>query len=323
MNLRFDLRTLQIFVSVVELRSVTRAAERQNIAPSAVSKRISDLELALNAPLLLRQPRGVEATSAGRALYQHAVTVLGSVDRLVGELADYANGAKGHVRLLVNKSSIVQFLPEDLHSFGLRYPEVKVDLEEDNSPGILKGVADGRADIGVFTHGAADGTDLELIDYRRDRLVVIVPRGHPLEARECVTFAEALTYELIGMLAITAWNALLTSGAERTGATLSVRYRVTSFDALCRMVSAGLGIAVAPAGLLRAIPDPDLRAIRLDEDWVDRRLMVAVRASKLLSAPARMLLDHLVEQSRLAGDGVAAVMRDGHGSWSEKTPVAD
>jgi DNA-binding transcriptional LysR family regulator len=297
MNLRFDLRTLQIFIAVVELESITRAAERHNIAASAVSKRVADLEEALAVPLLTRLPRGVEPTAAGAALLVHAKAILNSVERLVGELGDYAGGAKGLVRLLVNKSAIVQFLPEDLRSFANRYPDIRIDLEEENSATILKGVADGSAELGVFTVGAGFPDDLQTFPYRRDRLVVLVPREHVLADRPTLRFADLMRHDLIGLHAISAWNVLMTRAAEEAGGVLKIRYRVTSFDAVCRMVAAGLGIALVPRGVVTTMDAQQMYAVPLDEPWSERELHIAVRAPDLLSSAARLLLEHLVRSA--------------------------
>lgn len=294
MNLGFDLRTLQVFVAVVDLHSVTKAAERHNIAASAVSKRISDLELTLNTPLLQRLPRGVEPTAAGLALYHHARTILQSAERLLGELADYAKSTRGHVRLLSCKSSIIQFLPADLKAFFDKHPDIRVDLSEDNSPGILKGIAEGRAEIGIFAHGSANDSALQTFEYRHDEVVILAHDEHPLAARPRVTMAEAMEHDLIGLDAVTPWNGTLSEAAERSGTVLNLRYRVTSFDSIAQMVIAGLGIAITPAGVLQAIPHPRLVGIPLDEPWARRTQMIAIRDRELLTAPARALLDHLL-----------------------------
>ena len=114
---RIDLTSLQLFVAVCELGSIGRAAEREFIAASAISKRLSDLEATLNTPLLYRHTRGVDLTPAGESLLHHARSVLYSLEKMQGELSEYADGVRGHVRVHANISAIVQFLPEDLGAF--------------------------------------------------------------------------------------------------------------------------------------------------------------------------------------------------------------
>ena len=103
---RIDLTSLQLFVAVCELGSIGRAAEREFIAASAVSKRLSDLETAVDTALLYRHSRGVTLTPAGESLLHHARTVLFGLERMQGELSEYADGVRGHVRMHANISAI-------------------------------------------------------------------------------------------------------------------------------------------------------------------------------------------------------------------------
>lgn len=146
---RIDLTSLQLFVAVCELGSIGRAAEREFIAASAVSKRLSDLEATVDTALLYRHSRGVTLTPAGESLLHHARNVLYGLERMQGELSEYADGVRGHVRIHANMSAIVQFLPEDLGVFARKHGQVKIDLQEQLSPAVLAAVQEGTADIGI------------------------------------------------------------------------------------------------------------------------------------------------------------------------------
>ena len=146
---RIDLTSLQLFVATCELGSIGKAAEREFIAASAVSKRLSDLEATLDTPLLYRHTRGVDLTPAGESLLHHARSVLFSLEKMQGELSEYADGVRGHVRVYANISAIVQFLPEDLGTFVRQHEQVKVDLEEHLSTEVIRAVQEGAADLGI------------------------------------------------------------------------------------------------------------------------------------------------------------------------------
>ena len=128
--MRYDLVSLKIFVTVAECGNLTRAAEREHLAVSAISKRISELEELVRTPLLQRYPRGVGLTPAGQSLLHHARQLLLGVDRMDAELADFAGGVRGHVRLHSVASALFQYLPEEIESFLTSYPGVRVSLEE-------------------------------------------------------------------------------------------------------------------------------------------------------------------------------------------------
>ena len=189
---RIDLTSLQLFVAVCELGSIGRAAEREFIAASAVSKRLSDLEATVDTALLYRHSRGVTLTPAGESLLHHARNVLYGLERMQGELSEYADGVRGHVRMHANMSAIVQFLPEDLGAFAREHSQIKIDLQEHLSPDVLSAVAEGTADIGICTLGTGKSSEsnratvqitqgnvpLQYRTYKEDRLVVVVPERH-------------------------------------------------------------------------------------------------------------------------------------------------
>jgi hypothetical protein len=108
MNLaRFDLVTLGLFVAVARLGSISAGARQSHLAVAAASKRISDLEAAVGAPLLYRHAAGVELTEAGQACFRHAVGILQDVERMAGALSDFAAGTRGYRVLFdLNMSSM-------------------------------------------------------------------------------------------------------------------------------------------------------------------------------------------------------------------------
>jgi len=159
---RIDLTSLQLFVAVCELGSIGKAAEREFIAASAVSKRLSDLEATLDTPLLYRHTRGVDLTPAGESLLHHARSVLFSLEKMQSELSEYADGVRGHVRVHASISAIVQFLPEDLGAFTREHSGIKIDLEEHLSTEVVRAVQEGAADLGICN--TADGAgDLQAL----------------------------------------------------------------------------------------------------------------------------------------------------------------
>lgn len=293
MALRLDFTTLRIFLAVADTRNITRAAEREHIASSAVSKRLSDLEHMLGATLLYRQPRGVELTPAGEALRHHAQTILTSADRLAADLGDYAAGMKGHVRMMANMSSTAEFLPEDLSRFCERYPDISVDLQEAHSSAIVKAVADGQCEIGVFAGVEEDLAGIEVHDYRSDSFVLIVPAGHRLAERESIRFEEALGEYFIGPEAMSAWDAVLSRAALQANGRIRYRIRLKNSFSVMRMVGVGLGVSVLPNRMLEGLTSLRIRGIPLEDSWAERRINLATRRGDRLPPPARLMMAHL------------------------------
>jgi len=294
MNLhRLDIVSLSLFSHVVRAGSISKGAALVHLAVGAASKRISDLEQAVGTELLQRHSRGVALTVAGEALYRHAQRILSDVDLLAAELSDYASGVVGVVRLWANTSAVTQFLPLELASFARANPGIRIELEERNSSDIVLAVLDGRADVGIF----ADRTPalgLQLLDYREDHLGLVVPRNHPLAKRRNVSFQEVLDFDFVSLPEGTSLAERLQAETEAIGRRLKLRIRVRSFDAMCQMVAAGMGIAVLPSdavhGLARSL---NLRQIALRDAWAQRRLLIGLRGAHAVPRHVRTLIEHL------------------------------
>jgi DNA-binding transcriptional LysR family regulator len=283
-----------LFVSVVEERTIAGAAEREHIAPSAVSKRVSELEAALNTELLARSNKGIQPTPAGIALLNLARGVLHDLDDIQAQMRDYSSGTRGHVRMFATISAITRYLPEQLRSFLAAHPLVEVRLEEQKTSAVIaKAVAEYAADIGIFTL-LPHVHPLEYFSYHGDELVVIVPKQHPLARRAAVSFADIVGFDFVGMHPGGGINSQLVEAAARIDRPLRVRIRVSNHHALCLMVHAGLEIGVLPKHFLQPfLKTLHIKTIALREPWAQRKLVLAVRSYAELSVAARLLVDHL------------------------------
>lgn len=128
--MHFDLTDLRLFLHVAEAGSITGGAACSGLALASASARVRGMEEQAGVALLERDRRGVRPTPAGRALLHHARAVMGQVERMRGELGEYAHGLKGHVRLLANTAAMAEHLPEALAAFLAENPNVDVDLDE-------------------------------------------------------------------------------------------------------------------------------------------------------------------------------------------------
>ena len=289
---RLDLKTLRLFAAICEEGTLNGAARRAAIAPSAVSKRLAELERALCCTLLTREPRGMRPTPAGETLLHHTRRMLGSAERIALELAEHASGVRGFVRVLANLSAIVQFLPEDLQAFLAVQAGIGVDLEERPSGGVVTGVEEGAADLGICA-GSTDPRSLNAYPYRGDRLVLVVPAGHPLAGCDALAFADTLDHDHVGMHRESSIYGTLRDEARRLGRPLRLRVHVPSFDAICRMAQAGMGLGVVPERVHALLgPQMSVVAVPLTDPWARRTLSLVVRPGTQ-SPAAALLFDHL------------------------------
>lgn len=292
-ELRFDLLSLKLFVAVCEEQSIAKAADREHIAASAVSKRISDLEIRLNTPLFHRSSKGLELTSAGQALLHHSRVVMRDLKQMEIELAHHASGVSGQVRIFASVSTIIQHLPTDLRNFLAKHSAIRVDLEEGTSQQAVDAVAENAADIGVFG-GVVPRHGLKYTPYRSDRLVVLVHKDHPLSSRTSVKFADLPDYDLIGPSRGSFLDSLAMRAAADLSKPLKMPIRVNGFETVSTMVEAQMGIGLVPEGCAaRYVTAGNLVALGLDETWSFRQWNICVQDSQTLPPPVKMLLKHL------------------------------
>ncbi|GAA5173973.1 LysR family transcriptional regulator [Niveibacterium umoris] len=301
--MRYDLTDLQLFAAIAACGNLTQGAERVHLAPASASARVRRLEEAAGAPLFERLPRGVALTPAGESMLRHARRVLSEVALLDAELGTFARGVAGVVRLFANTNAIGGSLPQDLAGFLAAQPQVDVLLEEHSSPAIVSAVVAGAADVGIVA-GEVGGPDLAFLPYRADRLVLVCATDHPFAARGRLQFAETLSEHYVGLSADSAIHGFLLERAREAGRRPRIRAQVRAFEAVCRMVSAGVGVAVVPhSAALSASRAMPLALVELDDAWGSREMKLCFRRDQTLTRYQRELITHLtlIAQSGRSG----------------------
>ena len=290
---RLDVYSLRLFVTAAREGSIARAAEREHIAASALSRRIADLEHALGVPLLVRSARGIELTEAGRCVFERGARIEDELLTLVKDVWELSGNVVGTVRLCANASAIVGELPERLQVFKRAYPAVDIALQEQRSWEVMRACLDDRADVGIAVATQAP-KGLDSWHFAADPLIVLLPAGHPLASRKRIAFREVAASGLVGIQAGGALDQLIHEQAEMAQIALRIGVTVNSFDAACRMVQAGLGAAVVPTSAATAYAGTDAFERReLAEPWAARELrLYALRKTPRLRT-VELLIDTL------------------------------
>lgn len=302
MAIHFDLIDLRLFVYIAEENSLTRAAVRAHMSLPAASMRIKNLEESIGTRLINRDAQGITLRPPGQTLLRHARVVLGQLQNLRGDMQEYANGIRGHVRIFANTTATAEFLPALLRSFLVSHPNVNIDLREHLSNDVVRAVNEGTADIGLAA-GSVRTEGLQVLPYRTDRLVVATATAHPLASREDVNFADTLEYEHIGLYEGSVIHAFVHQAAGPLRKSIRTRIQVSNFDSVCRMIEANVGIGILPESAARRhARNLDLKILRLNDDWAARNLIICVRDLDALPGFARELVDLLVADAVVLPD---------------------
>jgi DNA-binding transcriptional LysR family regulator len=295
----FDLRQLEVFSKVVELRSFSRAAEAVCLAQASVSERIATLENLVGTRLLDRLGRQIVPTKAGELLYRHALSLLQMKRTACLELEDYLGIKRGEVRVGGSTIPGEYILPKVIGIFRERHPSISVHLTIADSEEIESRVLEGGCELGVV---GSRGTRKYLVSRElwKDDLVLAVPARHRWARRKEVSPEEIFEEPFIireegsGTLKSIEEH-LRTSGIEGT-ASLRVVAKLGTSTAVKEGIKAGLGVSILSkraldteirTGILKALKVKDLPMVRSFYVLLDKR--------RSTSPLCKALLDFLLE----------------------------
>jgi DNA-binding transcriptional LysR family regulator len=300
-GVRFDLMTLRLFVATAELGGITRAASSLHLVPAAASRRIRELEEQLGLPLFERLPHGMALSDAGRAMLAHARSMLHAVERMQDDAEAFLHGDRGIVRIAACTSAVLQFLPGDISACHLAHPNIRIDLQEMNSEGVVQAVQRGVADLGVF-ESSVGSVALPALPYREDRLCVLTLDDHPLalaaKGGEPVSVGALLEHDLIGLTEGASVSITLGRLAARAERPLRMRIRVGSFDSMAAMIAAGIGIGLIPEAVAEQIASSSRFAhLPLADEWAMRRFVLCHQPRESLARAADSVIASLTGKS--------------------------
>jgi DNA-binding transcriptional LysR family regulator len=265
--MHIELRQLRVFVAIAEELSYRRAAARLHVAQAALSRTIMSLEATMQVVLIERTTRIVRLTDAGRKLLEAARIIIRSVDEAVEATRRVHRGELGDLVVGYNDFVINSTLPAIVRDFRSRAPDVSVRLVSMTSPEMTRALADERIDIAFLT-GSCSASGLETIQVREERLVCVLPTGHPLADNDVISMSE-----LDGLAFVEGqhelWASFLGPVHEfcaRLGCRPHVVQTAQYSDGIIGLVEAGMGVA-----------------FYVDSEWLRYRRGVVVR--QLSEAP--------------------------------------
>lgn len=292
---RFDLLSIRLAVACAQRGSLTAAAQESNIALAAASRRIKELEAGLGIPLFERRPTGLIHTSATAAFLKHAWEMLDALYDLESELSDLKTGISRHIKVCASSAAISQFLPPLLAVWEKKHPEIHVDIEEQVSAAVLMQVLERRAEVGVFIKGPAT-QGLRTWPFREDELVVVYSKAHKLaqmDPKLPLDFNSLLDEYWISLGSGAAMLRDQQQAAILQDKPLKIRMHLRSFDSICHMVEANLGIALLPkTSVLPVLKTMKLAWRKLNNPWTKRQMLLVTSAGQ--PAPeVQLLIDFL------------------------------
>lgn len=245
-----DIRSLTCFVAVAEDLHFRRAAERLHITQPALSQRIRVLEEEIGTPLLARDRRHVALTPAGTAFLVPARAAVANANLAKAQALRAVRGEVGRLRLGFTVIAFYGLLPEAVRIYRNRFPDVVVELAEMNSPSLERAIAAGEIDLGVL-HPPVATLELSLRSLSGQRLVLALPRAHPLSRRPVIKVRDLggepflIAPRAVGPNIYDRVIALF----RRCGISPNVVQEATPMTTLVGLVAAGVGMSFVTEGL--------------------------------------------------------------------------
>ncbi|MCG8359542.1 MAG: LysR family transcriptional regulator [Kiloniellales bacterium] len=282
---------LRYFEAVVATGSMRRAAERLNVASSAINRQIIRLEQDLGTTLFHRLPRGVELTPAGRLLLDHIRRTLSDFESLRGEIQALSGLRSGRVTIWAIDSLLIDVLPNAISDFLNTYPLITCTVEARSPTAITRGLRNDDVDIGIsFVPRRASRLDCRVSIAAP--LGLIVKPSHPLAERAEVSLADCAGYPLVRLP-----DTMPVIEEEMAASKLKVTPMATSESLLFhkKLILNGIGGSFfTPLAYLQEIAAGDLTFVPLAHPALRAlRIGVFVSADRQPSPAAAVMLDHL------------------------------
>jgi LysR family hca operon transcriptional activator len=251
-----ELRHLRYFVAVAEEGSLTVAAQKRlHTAQPSLSRQIHDLELELGVQLLIRGPRGIELTAAGRVFLDHARVALLQVAAAREAARRAAQPARTSFAIGFLTGYEMDWLPAVMEILRAELPSTEVVIHSQDSPDLAAGLIRGKIDL-AFMRPEKQAPGLKFRPLRKDPLILLMPRDHALAARSSIRPQDIAGEVFIGVSAIRAptLRAVVESYAKRSGVTLKPEHQAENLAMAISLVASTGGVCLLPLYAQNLLP---------------------------------------------------------------------
>ncbi|MES2413443.1 MAG: LysR substrate-binding domain-containing protein [Pseudomonadota bacterium] len=285
------IRQLRAFLAVAQDASITRAAQRLHLTPSALSMLISTLESELAIRLFERTTRRIALTDAGQELLPSIQKVFDNLDTAFDGLRQFSHRRSGRFSVAASPLLSATLLPTLLASFRARYPDIRVDLFDLPVDEIAQAVRNGQADFGVRTEGS-DMPDLVSTTLYQDKLMLACLGSHPLAAKREVRWSDLADEDLVLLRHGSGLRTLVERGFADVGEVARPAFEVAHVMSAVGLVEAGLGVSILPTYALTRSRSVSVMAVPLVAPVMQRNIVAITDSQRHLSAPCEAFLAH-------------------------------
>ena len=248
-----DIHKLNAFVAVVEESNISKAAVRLHMQQPPLTRLIQSLEQELDTQLLKRLPRGVEATEAGKVLYQEAITILAHAQSIPRRVQNIAQGKEGQLNVgFTHSVGLHPFLPTVLRAFRDQFPQVSIYLEEESSSALIDAVINEKLDIVFLRKPAPMQRKLHSQHVLNEPLMVALPNNHRLAQTDgVIQLSDLEPYEFVLYRRLGGQDLFdnIMASCYQAGFSPHVVQEAPRLTSSLNLIAAGIGLSIVPASI--------------------------------------------------------------------------
>ncbi|MGE7768766.1 LysR family transcriptional regulator [Peribacillus sp. NPDC096540] len=278
---------LQVLVTAIDTGSFTKAAQTLNMTQPAVSHAILNLETDLGVTLLFRdRKKGLILTDVGESMLFHIRAILDHINKIEQEVAAEKGLEIGTIRVGSFSSASTKFLPRIIKIFRQKYPSLKIVIFEGSLDEIEDWLSTKKVDVGFVI---PPRKEMDVISIAKDKMVVILPKAHPLSKTDSIHINDLENEPLI--LCRGGFESPIIDIFKKSRVKLCAEFTVSQVNTLLKMIQEGLGIAIVPNLIIEHLPN-DL-CIRTLEPTFCREIAIAVPSLKEASIAVKLFIEEM------------------------------
>lgn len=295
-----EIRKLEVFCKVVELKSFTQAAEVVLLSQPTVSEHIRNLESELGQKLIDRLGKEIEPTAAGRLLYSYAVQILMTRQKAIQAIEQFSGRLAGKIMIGCGTIPGTYILPRHIGQFRRKYPDIKATLRIGSSKIIVNKVQAGEYELGIV--GARwNQPSLEWHQLFSDTLALAVHPKHPWADRQSVTLAEVIKEPIITREVGSGTRKVIAGILEKNGfreGDLEEACEIGSTAGVKEAVKAGIGVAIiSTSAVADDVQCGKISQVFLEDLHAKRSFYLVKRKNRELSPVASVFIKYLQEKA--------------------------
>ena len=284
-----DISQLEVFLSVAQEKSFSRAAESLHRTQPAVSQAVRRLEAALGEPLFDRSSKDGTLTAAGKVLFDFAQQMMNLRQHAHSAIRELRDLHRGKLTLSANEYTVMGLLPL-IPTFRARHPHIKIEVKRSLASRIPSEILGRDAEIGVVTFKPSDAS-ISSMPVISDQLALIVAPEHPLAARETVSVRELGAETFIAHNVPSPYRERVIKTFEKHRTPLNISMEMPTLEAIKRMVEDRMGVALVPRLTAQTeIERGLLVGLNVKEMRLERKLHLIYRKGASLSHAAKAFL---------------------------------